>query len=167
MARTLQNYRDNLTETEFILTEIGQLVTPYKRKFTFTELGNTISTEFIDDAGNTVKVYLHRFKTGSTSYEAEFNVNGMSISKVKTTKTNFFKIISTVIHSINQFIDEYNPTQIYISGDDTIGKEGQKNNIWLQYAKVNVTDSDYVIGNGPDGFMLQKRNGISLERKQN
>ena len=166
MARSLENYRANLNESDSLLREIGELVEPYQKKFTFIESGNTIKTEFPDGNGNKIQVYLHRFKTGSKSYETEFNVNNMSISRFKTTNTEFFKLISTVIHAINQFIVEYGPTQLYVSGDDTAGKEGQKNNIWLQYAKVNIKDSNYVIGNGPDGFMLQKNIGFSLERIQ-
>jgi hypothetical protein len=97
----------------------------------------------------------HRFKEGSNSFELEFTVNGFSGEAFKTETKHFFKIISTVVQAINEFIEKYQPTQLFIEGEDKLGKEGQKNKIWIQYAKVNIKADDYTLGTFPKGFALQ------------
>ncbi len=156
MARSYQNYKQNLNEDEQKLLEIGQLVQPYEKDFLFSEKGNMIYTNFKDDQRNDIDVRFHRFKEGSNSFEVEFNINGFSGEAFKTDTKHFFKIISTVIQAINEFIEKFQPIQLFIEGSDKIGKEGQKDKIWLQYAKVNLNADGYVIGNTHNGFSIQK-----------
>lgn len=158
MARSYQNYKQNLNESEQKLLEIGQLVQPYDTDFTFTERGNTISTDFEDDQKNRVRVKFHKFKEESDSFEVEFDVNGHSGEAFKTDIKHFFKIISTVVQVINEFIEKYQPTQLYIEAFEKQGKIDQKNKIWIQYAKVNLKADGYVIGNQGDGFGIQNKN---------
>lgn len=155
MARSYQNYKQNLNEQEQRLFEIGQLVQPYEKDFLFIEKGIDILIEFKDDQKNNIKVIFHRFKEGSNGFEIEFTINGFSGEAFKTDTKHFFKIISTVIQAINEFIEKYQPTQLFIEGLDKEYKEGQKNKIWLQYIKVNLNADDYVIGNHKNGFMIQ------------
>jgi hypothetical protein len=156
MARSYQNYKQNLNEDEQKLLEIGQLVQPYDTNFLFSESGNTIMTDFNDDQKNRVRVKFHRFKEGSNSFEVEFDVNGYSGEAFKTDTKHFFKIISTVIQVINEFIEKYQPSQLYIEAFEKQGKIDQKNKIWIQYAKVNLKADGYVIGNQGNGFGIQK-----------
>jgi hypothetical protein len=158
MARSYQNYKQNLNEDEQKLLEIGQLVKPYETDFLFTEIGNTISTDFEDDQKNDIDILFHRFKEGSDSFEVEFTVNGYSGEAFKTDTKHFFKIISTVVQAVNEFIERYHPSQLFIEGDDKLGKKGQKNQIWLQYIKVNLKADNYVVGNNPNGFSIQNKN---------
>lgn len=158
MARSYQNYKQNLNESEQKLLEIGQLVQPYDINFSFREVGNTILTYFRDDHQNRIGVMFHRFKEGSESFEVEFTVNGYSGEAFKTDTKHFFKIISTVVQIINEFIERYQPSQLFIEGDDKLGKKGQKNKIWLQYIKVNLKADNYVVGNNPNGFSIQNKN---------
>jgi uncharacterized protein YpbB len=158
MARSYQNYKQNLNESEQKLLEIGQLVQPYDKDFIFTESGNSIMTEFNDDQRNRIRVKFHRFKEGSDSFEVEFDVNGYSGEAFKTDTKHFFKIISTVVQVINEFIEKYQPTQLYIEAFEKQGKIDQKNKIWIQYAKVNLKADGYVIGNQGNGFGIQKNN---------
>jgi hypothetical protein len=160
MARTYQNYKQNLNESEQKLYEIGQRVQPYEKDFWFSEKGNMIYTDFRDDQRNDISVRFHRFKEGSDSFEVEFAVNGYSGEAFKTDTKHFFKIISTVVQAINEFIEKFQPSQIFIEGEDKIGKQGQKDRIWIQYAKVNLKANDYVLGTYPKGFGLQKNNKI-------
>jgi hypothetical protein len=155
MARTYINYIQNLNESEQKLVEIGQRVRPYDTDFWFNEKGNTIYTDFRDEQKNEISVRFHRFKEGSTGFEVEFTVNNRSVEAFKTDTKHFFKIIFTVIQVINEFIEKYNPTQLFIEGEDKEDKQGQKNAIWLQYIKVNLKVDDYVIGNHKNGFMIQ------------
>jgi len=155
MARSYQNYKQNLNEQEQRLFEIGQRVQPYEKDFVFIEKGIDILTEFKDDQKNNIQVVFHRFKEGSNSFEVEFTVNGFSGEAFKTDTKHFFKIISTVVQVINEFIEKYQPTQLFIEGEDKLGKQGQKNNIWMQYVKVNLNADDYVIGTYPKGFAIQ------------
>jgi hypothetical protein len=156
MARSYQNYKQNLNEDEQKLLEIGQLVQPYDTNFLFSESGNTIMTDFNDDQKNRVRVKFHRFKEGSNSFEVEFDVNGYSGEAFKTDTKHFFKIISTVVQVINEFIEKYQPSQLYIEAFEKQGKIDQKNKIWIQYAKVNLKADGYVIGNQGNGFGIQK-----------
>ena len=156
MARSYQNYKQNLNESEQKLLEIGQLVQPYDKDFIFTESGNSIMTEFNDDQRNRIRAKFHRFKQGSDSFEVEFDVNGYSGEAFKTDTKHFFKIISTVVQVINEFIEKYQPTQLYIEAFEKQGKIDQKNKIWIQYAKVNLKADGYVIGNQGNGFGIQK-----------
>jgi hypothetical protein len=156
MAQSYQNYKQNLNEDEQKLLEIGQLVQPYDTNFLFSESGNTIMTDFNDDQKNRVRVKFHIFKEGSNSFEVEFDVNGYSGEAFKTDTKHFFKIISTVIQVINEFIEKYQPSQLYIEAFEKQGKIDQKNKIWIQYAKVNLKADGYVIGNQGNGFGIQK-----------
>jgi hypothetical protein len=156
MAQSYLNFKQNLNESDQKLLEIGQLVDPYIKDFMFNEVGNTISTNFKDDQHNDISVRFHKFKKESSGYEVEFTINNKSAEAFKTDTKHFFKIISTVTHAINKFIEVYNPTQLFIEGMDKPSKEGQKNIIWLQYIKVNLDATDYVIGNHKNGFMIQK-----------
>ena len=155
MAQSYLNYKQNLNEQEQKLLEIGQLVQPYEKDFTFNEIGNMIRTDFRDDQFNDISVRFHRFKPGSTGFEVEFTINNRSVEAFKTDTKHFFKIISTVVQAINVFISRYNPTQLFIEGEDKPDKVGQKNKLWLQYAKVNLNAGDYVMGNYKNGFMIQ------------
>ena len=156
MAQSFLNYKQNLNESEQKLLEIGQLVPPYQKTFEFEDRGHMFITIFKDDEGNTIDVRFHRFKQGSNSFEVEFVVNGFSAQAFKTDTKHFFKIISTVVHAINQFIKEHQPDQLYVQGFDKPGKEGQKDKVWLQYAKVNIQADNYTLGISPTGFGLQK-----------
>ena len=157
MARSHQLYKQNLSETESKLQEIGQRVQPYDSNFSFTEIGNMIRSDFRDDQRNDISVRFHRFKEGSNGFEVEFTINNRSVEAFKTDMKHFFKIISTVIQVINEFIEEYNPTQLFIDGEDKPGKEEQKDKLWLQYSKGNLKADDYMIGNYKGGFMIQKQ----------
>jgi hypothetical protein len=156
MAQSYLNYKQNLNESEQKLLEIGQLVPPYQEAFDFEDRGHMFITIFKDNKGNTIDVRFHRFKQGSNSFEVEFVINGFSAQAFKTDTKHFFKIISTVVHAVNQFIKEHQPDQLHIEGFDKPGKEGQKDKVWLQYAKVNIQADNYTLGISPTGFGLQK-----------
>tara|TARA_R110000868_G_scaffold358790_1_gene620510 strand:- start:14 stop:496 length:483 start_codon:yes stop_codon:yes gene_type:complete len=158
MARSYKNYKQNLNEGELKLLEIGQLVQPYEKDFKFINDGINILTDFKDDKNNDIKVMFHRFKEDSESFEVEFMVNKQSGEAFKTNTKHFFKIISTVVQVINEFIQHYQPSQLYIDAFNKPNKEGQKNKIWMQYAKVNLKADGYVIGNQGNGFGIQNKN---------
>lgn len=161
MAQSYNNYIQNLNEHEQKLQEIGQLVQPYENNFLFQEKPNVIYVDFKDHEKNLIDVLFHRFKEDSDNFEVEFMMNKKSGEAFKTDTKHFFKIISTVIQIINEFIEQYKPTQLYIEGFDKKNKEGQKNKIWLQYAKINLKADGYVIGNQGNGFGIQNNNKIN------
>jgi hypothetical protein len=134
MARSYLNYKQNLNESEQKLLEIGQRVQPYEKDFLFSEKGNMVYTDFKDEQQNDISVRFHRFKEGSNGYEVEFTINNQSVEAFKTDLNHFFKIISTVVQVINEFIEKYQPTQLFIEATNKPGKEGQKDKI-LQYIK--------------------------------
>jgi hypothetical protein len=117
-----------------------------------------VYTDFRDEQKNEISVRFHRFKEGSNGFEVEFTVNNRSVEAFKTDTKHFFKIISTVVQVINEFIEKYKPTQLFIEGEDKEDKQGQKSTIWLQYIKVNLKADNYVVGNHKNGFMIQNNN---------
>jgi hypothetical protein len=161
MARSYLNYKQNLNESEQKLLEIGQRVQPYEKDFLFSEKGNMVYTDFKDEQQNDISVRFHRFKEGSNGYEVEFTINNQSVEAFKTDLNHFFKIISTVVQVINEFIEKYQPTQLFIEATNKPGKEGQKDKIWLQYIKVNLKADGHVIGNQGDGFSIQNNKKIN------
>ncbi len=156
MARSFKNYQLNLNESQIRLREIGQLIKPYKTSFTWLKSLSFISTSFDDEFNNEIEVLFHKFSPNSNIYEVEFMVNKNSMEAFNTDLTHFFHIISTVIHTLNDFIEKFNPSQLLVEGMDKLGKEGQKNKIWKQYVKVNLKAEEYTIGDSKDGFMIQK-----------
>jgi hypothetical protein len=157
MARSYLNYKQNLNEQEQKLLEIGQLVKPYHTDFNFDESGHNISTMFKDDQENTIEIQFYRLDKNSNGFEIDFMINGNSVEAFKTSTKHFFKIISTVAHAINKFIETFQPTQLFIDALNKPGKENQKNKIWLQYVKVNLKADYYAIGNQGNGFTIQKK----------
>ena len=155
MAQTLKSYQLNLNESQVKLREIGQLVKPYQVNFKFDKEGNTISTNFYDEKNNIIDVYFHKQDYKTPTYEVEFNVNKYSDKAFTASTSHFFKIISTVVKIIEQFIEEFHPYQLYIEPDEVLGKNNQKYNIWLQYLTVNLKNKDYILGKIPNGFKLQ------------
>jgi hypothetical protein len=119
MARTYQNFKQNLNESEQKLLEIGQRVQPYDTDFLFGEKGNMVYTDFRDEQKNEISVRFHRFKEGSNGFEVEFIVNNRSVEAFKTDTKHFFKIISTVVQVINEFIEKYKPTILMSDNDST------------------------------------------------
>ena len=155
MAQSLKNYQQNLTENQKKLFEIGELQKPYFDWFHFDKDGQQISTTFKDHEGNNINVYFHPMGVKTPSYEVEFTVNGHSKESFITNHAHFFKIISTVMGAINQFIKEYKPYQLLVEPDEKLGKENQKSKIWIQYAKMAIKDDGFILSKSPNGFSIQ------------
>lgn len=161
MARSYNNWKQNLNEQEQKLQEIGQLVQPYTSNFNWKDDRGSIKTEFKDDKGNVIEVMFHKHDKNSQSFEAEFMVNKQSVQDFKTDLKHFFKIISTVIYATNDFLKKYKPYQLFIEPYEKEGKINQKGKIWIQYFKVNVEGNGYTLGSlGDKGFALQNNNNI-------
>lgn len=154
---TILEYKNSITAKR-ILSEIGELVTPYVTKGDIkieeNEHGEP-SFKFEDDQGNSIEVLFTHIK--GTSYEAEFSVNKNSFQDFKTTTAHYFKILSTVIGVINKFLQEYEPDMLMVNGIDKDKEhEGQKNDIYRTYSKAMIDQTDYKVGNLPTGFGLMK-----------
>ncbi len=153
----LEHWQNNETKSRLLLREIGQLVIPYTRKFNFKHGDGSIETVFKDDMSNSIDIIFHQhWGSNVYRYEVEFTVNGDSMQNFKTTTSHFFKIISTVIYSINSFIDIYDPDALIVDGFNKWDNRGQKNKIWLEYAKMNIKNNDYQIGQLSNGFEIRK-----------
>jgi len=155
MSQTLKNFRLNLNEDLKKLQEIGERVPPYETDFVFSNKPGIIYTSFKDDQNNTIRVQFHSTSTKTKSYEVEFDINGYSKEAFKTNMKHFFKIISTVVEIINEFIEKYKPYQLDIEPYEKTGKIDQKDKIWAAYASVNIKDKNYIMGKSPNGFSIQ------------
>lgn len=154
----LEHWQKNRVTRRVLLKEIGQLVVPYTRDFIFKQDSGFIKTNFEDDQSNEIVIMFHQhWGSKVPRYEIEFSVNGFSVQSFKTSIKHFFKIISTVIYCINLFIDKYNPESLLIDGLDKYESPGQKNKIWIEYAKMNIKDRGYKIGHIKNGFEIRKK----------
>jgi hypothetical protein len=159
MAQTLKTHQLNLNESQQQLKEIGQRVSPYTKNFNWEQEKDTVHVAFTDDIDKTneIDVYFHPTDLKNKVYEIEFNVNKYSGKAFKTDTSHFFKIISTVVEVIEQFIQKYKPFELKIEPDELVGKEKQKYKIWMEYLKANLKDNDYILGKTPNGFIIQIR----------
>jgi hypothetical protein len=160
LAQTLKTYQLNLNESQTKLKEIGQRVIPYTTNFSWVETPQQIKVEFKDHIGNTISVFFHITDAKYKIYEVEFNVNRHSRKAFKTNSSHFFKIISTVVEVVEQFIEKYSPFELQIEPDELVGKDAQKYNIWWEYLKVNIKDKGYILGKTPNGFTIQIKKNL-------
>ena len=161
MAQTLHSHQIALTESVKKLQEIGQRVSPYTTNFNWNQRSNgQVAVEFDNEQDNTISVYFHPVDIKHGIYEIEFNVNRYNSKAFKTSTTHFFKIISTVVEVVEQFIEKYKPFQLNIEPDELVGKSGQKYRIWMEYLKANIKDQGYILGKTPNGFTIQIRKNL-------
>jgi 5-hydroxyisourate hydrolase-like protein (transthyretin family) len=155
MAQSLKTYQINLNENQIKLKEIGQRVKPYSTNFNWVIDGNLIKTEFTDENKHLIEVFFHPVDIKNKIYEIEFNIDKYSSQAFKTSSSHFFKIISTVVEIVEQFINKFKPFVLVIEPDELKGKGEQKRKIWMEYLKVNLSNVDYILGKSPYGFNIQ------------
>lgn len=88
-----------------------------------TESGLMVEYEFADELDN--------------GYIFSFSVEGSTQQGIKTSMSEYLRIMATIMIIIQKFIDEYHPEYIKLTGDDKVGANGQKNRIYMAYLDKN------------------------------
>lgn len=129
---------------------------PLMRIFTFTshpEDIKTVSTKFKDEKGNSIDVQFVHWDKGI--YTLDFSVNGDSFEnpEIECTVREYAILLNTVAAAVSQFLEEFNPKGLHISGADSLNKieknsksEGQKTRIYHAFtSQILDTNGRYAV----------------------
>lgn len=137
------------TYIEFINEEIGEsMVEPYDYQKSFeddedvtsfyhfeTEDGDKYLVRFFD-------LYkIHKKESYKDYYQVEFVVNGDYGYKVVMNKGRFYRVMSTVISIIKDFIDEKDPRKLKINPSTNYKKDKRRKNIYIRYIEKLLPDT--------------------------
>lgn len=155
MGASLKSYKNYIKE---VLTEIFDSQ-PLKTSFNFTNNGDNVSTEdFKDDQENQIRVLFHKMKHGY--YELDFMVNYSSFSNtnLEYSTKEYSILLNTVAQAVNQFLNEYEPFGLKMSGTENESKifkntifTGQKNRLYNYFVSKLDDREDYMVERTPNG----------------
>jgi hypothetical protein len=155
MGASLKSYKNYIKE---VLTEIFDSK-PLKTSFNFTNNGDNVSTEdFDDEQENQIRVLFHKMKHGY--YELDFMVNYSSFSNINleySTK-EYSILLNTIAQAVNQFLNEYEPFGLKMSGTENESKifkntifTGQKNRLYNYFVSKLDDREDYMVERTSNG----------------
>jgi hypothetical protein len=140
---------------------------PFKTSFKI-EPGYTAEYEtqpFQDEQGNQIVVGF--ISDGPGVFEIDFQINGNSFKDINVnyTITEYSKLLATVAQAVSQFIEEYKPYGILLTGVDDFSKiqkkpstEGQKDRVYDYFISKMKEHPNYKVGRYPNGIGLQRMN---------
>ena len=88
-----------------------------------TESGMMVEYEFSEDLNE--------------GYIFSFSVEGSTQQGIKTSMSEYLRIMATIFAVTQKFIEEYHPAYIKLTGDDKVGATGQKDRIYIAYLEKN------------------------------
>lgn len=88
-----------------------------------TESGIMVEYEFSDELNE--------------GYIFSFSVDGSTQQGMKTSMSEYLRIMATMVAVTQKFIEEYHPAYIKLTGDDKVGATGQKDRIYIAYLEKN------------------------------
>jgi len=155
MGASLKSYKNYI---KGVLTEIFDSK-PLKTSFNFTNNGDNVSTEdFDDEQENQIRVLFHKMKHGY--YELDFMVNYSSFSNINleySTK-EYSILLNTIAQAVNQFLNEYEPFGLKMSGTENESKifkntifTGQKNRLYNYFVSKLDDREDYMVERTSNG----------------
>jgi len=146
-----------------ILNEIGDAsLPPYisnnslnldiKKKGDF----NVINGKFTTDSGLIIK---YDFRgVNPQIYGFEFMVDKIPQHSVKTPPKEYLRIMSSIVLIINKFLSENDITELWVSGADKPGFEGQKNKIYIKYIESLLKNNNkYFLKQEDDDLIIMKK----------
>jgi len=155
MGASLKSYKNYIKE---VLTEIFDSQ-PLKTSFEFNDYGDNISTEdFDDNQENRIRVIFHKMKHGY--YELDFTVNYSSFTNtdLEYSIKEYSVLLNTVAQAVNQFLNEYKPFGLKMSGTENEAKIfknikfiGQKNRLYNYFISKLDDREDYMVERTPNG----------------
>ena len=94
---------------------------------------NIATGEFKTDSGIIIKYEFRGINPGIYGFEFTNQLDISSQHSQKATPKEYLRIMSTVALIINKFLSENDIEELWISGADKPGSEGQKNKIYMKY----------------------------------
>lgn len=111
-----------------------------------TESGMMVEYEFSDELDE--------------GYIFSFSVEGSTQQGIKTSMSEYLRIMATIFEVLQKFIEEYHPEYIKLTGDDKVGATGQKNRIYMAYLEKNksfLNTAGYRVKHGGGELLLVKK----------
>ena len=120
---------------------------------------NVIVGKFTTDSNLTIK---YEFKgVDPEIYGFEFMIDGIPLLHqhlIKTTPTEYLRIMSSITLIINKFLSKNNISELWISGADKPGFEGQKNKIYMKYVEHLLKNNNkYFLKHDGDDLIIMKK----------
>ena len=107
-----------------------------------TESGIMVEYEFSDELNE--------------GYIFSFSVDGSTQQGMKTSMSEYLRIMATMVAVTQKFIEEYHPAYIKLTGDDKVGATGQKDRIYIAYLEKNKSFLNTV------GYQMKQDSGELL-----
>ena len=107
-----------------------------------TESGIMVEYEFSDELNE--------------GYIFSFSVDGSTQQGIKTSMSEYLRIMATMVAVTQKFIEEYHPAYIKLTGDDKVGATGQKDRIYIAYLEKNKSFLNTV------GYQMKQDSGELL-----
>ena len=113
-----------------------------------TDSGIMVEYEFSDEL-----IFSKRPHEG---YIFSFSVDGSTQQGMKTSMSEYLRIMATMVAVTQKFIEEYHPAYIKLTGDDKVGATGQKDRIYIAYLEKNKSFLNTV------GYQMKQDSGELL-----
>ena len=89
----------------------------------------------------------------------EFLIDKDPKLSVKTTPKEYLRIMSSIVLIISKFLSENDISELWISGADKPGFEGQKNKIYIKYVESLLKgNSKYFLKHDGDDLIIMNKN---------
>ena len=131
-----------------IIKELGEKYRPIQTSFKFEKKGIDYFTSFKDLDGDKVDIKFEAYR--AKCYEVGFAYGREGVKFKDVPMDHYLRIIYTVIAAVKQFLNEYDPGELKITGQDKTktdkrSYDEQKVNIYLTIASHNIDDAKYKI----------------------
>lgn len=117
---------------------------------------NVIEGKFTTDNDLTIK---YEFRgVDPEIYGFEFMVDKIPQHSVKALPKEYLRIMSTIVLIIKKFLSENDITELWVSGADKPGFEGQKNKIYIKYIESLLkSNNKYFLKQEDDDLIITKK----------
>lgn len=128
---------------EDVINEIGEtLVDPYQYRENYFDLGVYYYFETEDGDKYVVRFFdlgaVQQNKSSQNTYTLEFATNGEQGHVNIVNKGRSYKVISTIIHIVKEFMDRKNPKRISFSPVSNFPNDERRKNMFLNYLKKQI-----------------------------
>ncbi len=118
---------------------------------------NVVDGKFTTDSGLTIK---YEFRgVNPEIYGFTFMIDKAPQHSVKVTPKEYLRIMSSIVLIVNKFLSENNISELWVSGADKPGFEGQKNKIYIKYIESLLKNNNqYFLKHDGDDLIIVNKN---------
>lgn len=133
--------------SEFINEEVGQsMVEPYKYEKTSDDKLATYYKFITDDDDQYVVRFFHigefqQKEKWMGQYQVEFVTGDENGVTIVVNKGRFYRVMSTIISIIKEFVKEHDPKQLKINPVSNFKKDKRRKNIYIRYIEKLLPDN--------------------------